>query len=160
MRVAFTSEFHLFVSVVLTQRSPQSLSVISSGAVTSIFNAIPTFCFISSLSLTGDICLWEGMLHYILQNHSLFPCLAELYYHCSPPPSFSTHYTFYHIPTSLRPPLTLPSPSRFISIFIHLPVFDIEHRVCNVRRFYIHWNLYRPHASEVVTTIPMSQSSL
>lgn len=153
MRAVFTSKFRLYVAGVLTDQLPRALSIVSSSSVSSIFDAMTVPCCVSSLSLTGDICLWESMLHYILENHLLFPLLRDIYYHCSPPPSFSTHSTFYHIPMTIRPPSILPSLSRFISLFVDIPITDIEMRVCSVRHFHIRWDLYLPHKSEFDWTV-------
>lgn len=153
MRTMFTNGFRLYVAEVLTDRSPCSLSVISSSPVTSMFNAISSPCYMSCLSLTGDICLWESILYYILEHHDLFPCLVELYFHCSPPPSSSTHYTFYYIPTSLDPPFLALKAPRCVHIFIYIPVVGTDSRPCDVRRFYIRWNLSCPSKSSVVTTV-------
>lgn len=149
MRDSFTSSFKLFVSRMLTSRSPTWLSFISSQPVTSIFCAITGPCTSKYIALTGDLDLYERTLYHILQNNTSFPVLEDIFYHCSPPISYSTGYTYCYIPTSFQPPVHLPISYRTINIYIDMPMAVRVGRDVDVRHYHVSWDLHVPSHSTV-----------
>lgn len=79
----------------------------------------------------------------------MFPCLEEIHFSCSPIPSHTTHYTYYHIPTSLKPPVHLPTTFRIILLFITIPVKGPVRLWTQLRQFRVAWDLRRPSQSDV-----------
>lgn len=140
----------------LSGRSPGLLSIISSVVPTPMFAAISGPCRARCISLTGDLDLYERTLFFILQNNTTFPSLDEVYYHCDPPPSYTTFYTFHHIPRALPKPVHLPTSFRFISIFINIPARGPTGTVIGIRRFHVAWSLHDPSSSTVQTTSSLS----
>lgn len=153
MRASVSNDFRLKISLLFSERCLGSVAIISSTPITSIFAAISSRCHVRILSLTGDMDLFERMMHFILQHHDRFPVLDEIYYRCSPPPKYSTHYTYYYIPTSFKPPIDVPSVRRIIRLFIYLPYIDDRGNISGIHRVYIHWDLQRPARSEVVIPV-------
>lgn len=150
MRTSFLSDFRSTISRIFIDRFPAFMSVVSSTAITSIFSAFSSHCHVQCLSLTGDMDMFENMMHFILQRHDQFPALSEIYYHCSPPPEHSTFYTYYYIPTSFPPPVNPPASNRTIAIFIYIPVLGSRRTVVYTRRFFVQWNLSSPSLSKVI----------
>lgn len=151
MRESFSNGFKLFASRALSAHSPTRLAVISSTAVTSIFAAIMGPCKSWAISLTGDLDLYERMLYYILQHNTSFPNLKEIFYHCSPPLSYSTCYTYCYIPSSFQPPVHLPISFRTVDIYLTIPISSRGGKVTDTGYYHVTWNLHRPDRSTVYT---------
>lgn len=149
MRNSFSNDFRLFVSRSLSIHSPIRLAIISSTIITSLFAAITGPCMARYISLTGDFDLYERMLFYILNNHDCFPVLEEIFYHCSPPLSYSTCYTYYYIPTSFQPPVHLPATLRTIALHLNIPIWVHMGQDREVRRFHLTWDLCCPNRSKL-----------
>lgn len=119
-----------------------------------------TPCRTVFLSLTGDFQLYYGTIDYIIQHHFRFPSLKEIHFHCTPPPTYTTLFSFCNAPASLQPPPHIPAEPRIVAIFLTIPAVGPGGQVKGRRYFRVDWDLRDPRESTVFAGNPTHSTSV
>lgn len=141
------NKFRLFVSSIMLKTHPSIIEVSADRLAVSLFAMMNEPCLVDTLHLTGQMVMYETLLHYILQHSDMFPRLTLIYLHHR---SWTEDYTPRSIAkavTQFNPPLSQVNSTR--KIVITIGTTDIRRSSASVTKVRVDWSLFAPSESSI-----------